>query len=156
MSQDTTGNLSASRGPVQISDEVFARRLHALRRVAGLTQQGLADAMSVAGNTMHRSAIAKIEAGDRAVSIGEAVQLAAVLGVELADLVTEHAADTEEERAHRAFMEAQLKVRQLEHQATQLDAEVRTAQFMQGVTLEKLSWARQELAKLQHDGEDDR
>jgi hypothetical protein len=47
--------------------------------------------MSMAGDVMHRSTIGKIESESaaRTVSVGEAVQLARILGVDLADLITE-------------------------------------------------------------------
>jgi ribosome-binding protein aMBF1 (putative translation factor) len=69
-------------------DAVFARRVCEARRAAGLKQQDLADLMSSTGRKMHRSQIGKIEAGDRVVSVGEAVQLAAFLEVDLAELVS--------------------------------------------------------------------
>ena len=68
-------------------DAIFARRICEARHAAGLKQQDLADLMSSTGRKMHRSQIGKIEAGDRMVSIGEALQLAAFLGVGLAGLV---------------------------------------------------------------------
>src|SRR5260221_12900656 len=118
MSQDTTEDYSGSHSPAEVSDMNFARRVHALRKTASLTQQQLADAMTAAGSTMHRSAIAKIEAGDRTVSVGEAVQLAVVLGADLAELVTEPGADTEQERAYRRRVEAQAEVRSLRRLVT--------------------------------------
>lgn len=94
MTQDATGDHSASQGPAGNPDEVFARQLRAVRQAAGLTQQQLAGRMNAAGTKMHRSAVAKIEAGDRPVSVGEAVRFAAVLGVSLDELVTEPGPDT--------------------------------------------------------------
>lgn len=75
--------------PATAHDQVFARRLRALREVAQLTQRQLADQMTVAGYRMHQTTIAKIEAGDRPVVIGEAVCFASIIGVDLADLVKE-------------------------------------------------------------------
>ena len=46
-----------------------------------------------AGYKMHQSTVAKIESGERPVSIGEAVQLAEVLGVDLGELTTERPGD---------------------------------------------------------------
>ena len=72
-------------------DAIFARRVCEARHAAGLKQQDLADLMSSTGRKMHRSQIGKIEAGDRVVSVGEAFQLAAFLGIDLAELVAEPA-----------------------------------------------------------------
>jgi transcriptional regulator with XRE-family HTH domain len=70
------------------SDITFAWRLRQLRLQAWLTQQQLADQMTAAGHRMNRTAISKIESGDRLVTIGEAVQLAAALRVPLQALLT--------------------------------------------------------------------
>src|SRR5258707_4904412 len=82
MSQDTTGNNTESQRPTEISDGIFARQLFKMRKAAGLTQEQLAERMTTAGNTMHRSAIAKIEAGGGAGAIGEAVPVARGVGGE--------------------------------------------------------------------------
>jgi hypothetical protein len=42
-----------------------------------VTQQQLADPMTAAGHSMNHSAISGVESGERRVTIGEAVQLAA-------------------------------------------------------------------------------
>jgi transcriptional regulator with XRE-family HTH domain len=149
MSQDTTGDHPASQGPAEISDRIFARRLYALRKTAGLTQQQLAEQMTRAGNTMHRSAIAKIEAGDRAVSVGEAVELAAVLGVGVAVLVTEDSSDTERERAHRARVEAQVAVRALEHEVAERSVLLEEARVLLENSADRLEAARHRLAELE-------
>lgn len=69
-------------------DEFFGQRLRELRKVSGLTQQQVADEMTASGCLVHRSTIAKIEAGERVTSIGEAAALAAVLGTSLDALVS--------------------------------------------------------------------
>jgi transcriptional regulator with XRE-family HTH domain len=74
------------------ADVVFAERLRAVRRTARITHRQLADRMTAAGRKMHPSTIAKIEACDRPVSIGEAVHLAAVLCVDLHDLLASSSA----------------------------------------------------------------
>jgi transcriptional regulator with XRE-family HTH domain len=147
MSQDTTGDHPASQGSAEISDGIFARRLSALRKTAELTQQQLADAMSASGNTMHRSAIAKIEAGDRAVSVGEAVQLAGVLGIDLAELVTEPT-DSEQERAHRRRVEAQVMVRSLQHLAAERYKLLEEQKILYENAVDRLEAAQRRLAEL--------
>ena len=71
------------------TEAVLARRLRRLREAGHLTQQQIASQMTGAGYRMHQTTIAKIEAGERPVTIGEAVALAWALGVGLLDLVTE-------------------------------------------------------------------
>jgi transcriptional regulator with XRE-family HTH domain len=70
-----------------------------MREISGLTQQHIADRMAMGGHKMHRSAIAKIESGDRPVLLAEAVMLARVLGIDLiyflADEDDESAAERE-------------------------------------------------------------
>ena len=74
--QDTPGsNRLPPLRPAE-SDAILARRLRALREAAQLTQRQLADRMAGAGYQMHQTTIAKIESGDRPVTIGEAVAAA--------------------------------------------------------------------------------
>ncbi len=160
MSQDTTRDRTVSQGPAEISDGIFARRLYALRKAAGLTQQQLASAMSAAGNTMHRSAVAKIEAGDRAVSVGEAFQLAGVLGVGLAELVTDPGPgpgpvtvqEWEEQRAHRARVEArveaQVRVRGLQYEAAERHKVLEEDRILYENTMDRLRAAERRVAEL--------
>lgn len=121
-------------------DEVIGRRLHDLREQAGWTQQQLADAMRATGSKMHRSTIGKIEAGERAVSIGEAAQFAKVLGVPLTELLT---------KQHGRLVPAQLKVASLEHRASEYSRQRDEAQILLDDTLAKLEQARAELRKLE-------
>lgn len=67
-------------------DAVFAQCLRAAREASGLTQQQLADQMTRAGYRMRQGTVSKIEAGDRPVWLGEAVNLARIVGVDLTDL----------------------------------------------------------------------
>jgi transcriptional regulator with XRE-family HTH domain len=69
-------------------DEVLPIRLRAARESAGLTQRQLAASMTTAGYGMHQTTIAKIEAGERPVTVGESAALARVLGVDHAGLIT--------------------------------------------------------------------
>lgn len=146
MSQDTTGNHPGSQDPAEVPDKVFGRRLRYLREQAGLTQQQLADVMSAAGTRMHRSAIAKIEAGDRIVSIGEGVQFAEVLGIDLRQLINV---------GHGRLVTAQLKVRSLERQAEEYTKQLHETQVLLDDTLAELGTARAELKKLEARGGSD-
>lgn len=123
-------------------------RLREVRQVTGVTQQQLADRMTAVGHKMHRSAIAKIEVGDRPVSIGEAVQLAGQLGTTLMDLVTDARSDSPEERLHRERVEAMIRVRSLQHEAAERQKYLDEAQVLYGNVIERLNAAKQRLAKL--------
>jgi transcriptional regulator with XRE-family HTH domain len=71
------------------TDIIFARRLRKLRRQAKVTQRELAGQMTAAGQKILPSAICNIEIGRRLVTIGEAVQFAAALGIPLQALLTD-------------------------------------------------------------------
>lgn len=153
MSQDLTGTLPAVQGlPADMADAVFAGRLRVIREAAGLTQQQLAGLMSRTGGRIHRSAIAKMESGDRTVSVGEAVQLAAILGTGVAELITDPGPDNEEGRARQARVEAQVRLRSAEHEAARRHDLMEEAQLLYAHALEAVEQARQQLAAL--DGED--
>src|SRR5258708_38560687 len=111
MSQDTAGNNTEAQRTTEISDGIFARQLFKMRKAAGLTQEQLAERMTTAGNTMHRSAIAKIEAGERAVAIGEGVPFAGGLGVDLGGLAADRYSGTQAERGEPAPVELEGEVR---------------------------------------------
>jgi len=121
-------------------DAAFGRRLRYLREQAGLTQQQLADVMSAAGSKMHRSTIGKIEAGERVVSVGEAAQFAAVLGIDLTQLIS---------AGHGRLVTAQLKARSLEHQAEEYGRRLHETQVLLDDALARLKDARAELKKLE-------
>jgi transcriptional regulator with XRE-family HTH domain len=149
MPADTAGDPADPQGtPSDFSDAIFARRLREVRQVAGVTQQQLADRMTAVGHKMHRSAIAKIEVGDRPVSIGEAVQLAGQLGTTLMDLVTDARLDLPEERLHRERVEAMIRVRSLQHEAAERHRYLDEAQVLYENALDRLHAANQRLADL--------
>jgi transcriptional regulator with XRE-family HTH domain len=134
--------------PSEFSDAIFARRLREVRQIAGVTQQQLADRMTAVGHKMHRSAIAKIEVGDRPVSIGEAVQLAGQLGTTLMDLVTDARADLPEERLHRKRVEAMIRVRSMQHEVAERQKYLDEAQVLCDNAVDRLKAALQRLADL--------
>jgi transcriptional regulator with XRE-family HTH domain len=149
MSPDTAGDpADPQETPSDFSDAIFARRLREVRRVAGVTQQQLSDRMTAVGHKMHRSAIAKIEVGDRPVSIGEAVQLAGQLGTTLMDLVTDARSDSPEERLHRERVEAMIRVRSLQHEAAERQKYLDEARVLYENTLVRLKAAQHHLAEL--------
>lgn len=90
ISQDAPGHNRLPPLPGEPDrDAIFAQRVRVLREAAQLTQRQVADKMTFAGYRMHQTTIAKIEAGERPVYVGEAVALAGVLGVGIGDLITE-------------------------------------------------------------------
>lgn len=101
----TASNVPPRETPSGNFDAIFARQIRDLREAADLTQQQLADAMARTGNKIHRSTIGKIENGDRPVTVGEAAEIAGILGVDLADLLTEPEPVTDEMLMARAALQ---------------------------------------------------
>jgi transcriptional regulator with XRE-family HTH domain len=134
--------------PSDFSDAIFARRLREFRTLGEMTQQQLANVMADSGHRMHRSAIAKIESGERPVTIGEAVQFAGALGVPLMEMITDPGEITDQERAHRARVEAQLAVRSLSHQAWEYHRLMEETKVLYENTIDRLEAARRRLREL--------
>jgi transcriptional regulator with XRE-family HTH domain len=61
-------------------DAFFAANLRAAREAAGLSQEALAAKMAAAGHPMRQQVIARVEAGQRPVRLGEAIALAEAVG----------------------------------------------------------------------------
>jgi transcriptional regulator with XRE-family HTH domain len=76
-------------------DDLFGRRVRALRLAHGLTQGELADYMTAAGHQMHQTTIAKLESASRPTNVGEIRAIASILGVPLAALLDYTAEQTE-------------------------------------------------------------
>lgn len=71
--------------------QLFTHWLPLLRRVVGMTQQGLADALTAEGHRFYNSTVAKIEKGERKVTLDEAYAIARILGFDLADMTSKNA-----------------------------------------------------------------
>lgn len=69
-------------------NNLCGEKVCALRRAMGKSQRELADALQLAGLTVDKNAIQRIEAGRRFVTDIELVFLARVLGVTVAELVS--------------------------------------------------------------------
>jgi transcriptional regulator with XRE-family HTH domain len=67
-------------------DDAFALALRAERERQGITQGALAEEMKTRGHDFRQQTMARIEKGDRRVSVGEAQDLAAALGTTLDEL----------------------------------------------------------------------
>ena len=74
-------------------------RLRVLRKERGFSQQALADKLGLLGTQIDRTAIAKIEAGTRELSLSEAFQFAQALDVAPVHLFVPVDADPDEEIA---------------------------------------------------------
>lgn len=83
---------------MEFSEEVFGQRIRKLRKLRGITQEKLAEELSITLSHM-----GKLENGDRKPSIDIAIQVARHLGVSLDYLVFgyEHKEETTEEMALR-------------------------------------------------------
>jgi transcriptional regulator with XRE-family HTH domain len=67
----------------------FAQQLHAIRDAWGFTQAQIADEMNrrLGGDSWRQQTVQKIEKGTRQVRLDEAVELAAMLGTDLATMI---------------------------------------------------------------------
>lgn len=149
MAQGAAAGYCEQQGPPSDrSDSIFARRLREVRQQAGVTQQQMATRMTEAGHKLHRSAVAKIELGERPVTIGEAVQLAGILGVPLMELVTDHGASTHVERLHAARVEAQIAVRSLQHEAAERHKLLEEQKLLYDNVVGRLAAAQRRLREL--------
>ena len=92
-------------------ERILGTRVRALREGADMTQGQLAERMTMAGFSMHQTAIGKIEANQRPVTVNEAVVLATLLGVTLPDLLADPDL-TEEEAGLREEMQKVITERQ--------------------------------------------
>lgn len=70
-------------------DRIFGQNIRRLRNLAGITQEQLAARMQIAGCDITRSALAKIEAGQRHLYPDEIKAVRRVLKVEYNDLFVE-------------------------------------------------------------------
>lgn len=72
---------------------LLGRRIAELRGAAGMTQEGLADALDSA-----KSVVSRIESGSSVPSLGRLVEIANALGVEPRELLTFEDAGTDDKR----------------------------------------------------------
>lgn len=87
---ETNQDASAPNKPPERDPAAVALgdRVRQLRTAAGMTQQQLSVRLADAGYPLHPSAVAKTEAADRPVPVGEMLALASIFGVTLENLVT--------------------------------------------------------------------
>lgn len=79
--------LNMTRSELKTPDERFGEGVSEARALRGLSQKGLAAALTSRGFKVDASAVSRIEGGTRAVRLSEALIIANVLGVDLAVLL---------------------------------------------------------------------
>lgn len=122
-------NAGTTRKPVESSDTpgaIFARRLREERARAGLTQTDVARQLSErTGTKIDSSALTRVEKGQRAVKLEEALALAEILGEPLDTLLHD---EPEDERRladlEHELVEAQWRASAIEDQLRQARASV--------------------------------
>lgn len=83
---------------ITASDRTLSQNVTRLRKVCGLSQAALAEAMRERGQGHWRqTTVSRIETAKQAVSVGEAVELAAILGDVLADVLPQAATPASEQ-----------------------------------------------------------
>ncbi|WP_448002548.1 helix-turn-helix domain-containing protein [Agromyces bauzanensis] len=87
-------------------DSAFARAVRDARLALGLSQDDLGARMAQRGYDFHQTTIAKIERGARRVAVGEAAELADILGIPLAAVLGRDPASVS---ARRAQIEAKTR-----------------------------------------------
>lgn len=92
---------------VESIERAVAHRLKELRQLTGLSQTGVAERMFSKGHPWHTTTVYKVETGRRLVRVGELADLAAVLGVTPAALLSDE--DYGDAAAVRGAMEHALR-----------------------------------------------
>jgi transcriptional regulator with XRE-family HTH domain len=92
---------------LEVAERQFAANLKAAREARGISQVALAERMAELGHRWYQSTVTKIEGGRRAVRIGEARDLAAILETTVDAL----SADTAETAAVERLVAAGIAVR---------------------------------------------
>lgn len=103
-------------------DEVFRVQVRQRRTALGWSQQRLTDELVKLGYPWHQTTVAKVEAGQRRLSLGEATALARVLGGSLAEMASESVADMDARIRDLRHQERLLMERKLEDVDEQLSA----------------------------------
>lgn len=70
----------------QAADKAFGTNLKTIRVDKSLTQADIAEQMTRSGYKWHAATVYKVENGDRQIQLGEAIELARILGHRLEDL----------------------------------------------------------------------
>jgi transcriptional regulator with XRE-family HTH domain len=131
--------------------DVFRRRLREMRIQRELTQADVAEMLQPLF-PMHRSAIAKIESGDRPVLLGEAVALAWYFRVPLDEMLSDPEPTKRELREVERLM-AQAKVHEVEREVAYWAKKADDARLLMENAQARLEGTRQGLAELAEENE---
>jgi transcriptional regulator with XRE-family HTH domain len=131
--------------------EVFRRRLREIRTQRELTQADVAEMLEPLF-PMHRSAIAKIESGDRPVLLGEAAALAWYFRVPLDEMLSDPEPTKRDEREIGRLV-VQAEVHQLEREVADWARKAEDARLLMENAQARLEARRQGLAKLEREDE---
>jgi transcriptional regulator with XRE-family HTH domain len=148
-SQDTPGRNSGDHELPAFGEEIasrFATRFRMLREMGGVTQQQIADRLAMGGHKMHRSAIAKIESGDRPVLLAEAVMLARVLNIDLIYFLADE--DDESAAERERLMEAKVAASVADWEVFTRQAALAEAQVLLEKARERQAEATEHVLKL--------
>ncbi|MEN4476855.1 helix-turn-helix transcriptional regulator [Mycolicibacterium cosmeticum] len=74
------------------AEAAFAVNVRTARQSRGLTQADVARQMSRSGYRWHAATVYKVENGERQIQLGEALELARILGVGVEEMATPHGA----------------------------------------------------------------
>lgn len=93
-----------------LTDREIGQRVRAARERTTMPQQHIANVMTMTrGHRWHQTVLAKVESGERALKLSEAVEVADILGVPLCQLTGEQpATDPASAKGARAIRELQM------------------------------------------------
>jgi len=104
------------------SDEEFGQAVATHRSALRMSQKDLAAALSQAGMKVDAPAVSRIEKGQRAVRLAEALKIASVLGRNLTDFITTRT--SAQDRMHAAFSNVEWRGNQLAESAARFAEEL--------------------------------
>ena len=153
--QDATGaNSQLPLAAETDADTLFAQRVRLFRERAGMTQRALADHMTASGYKMHQTTIAKIEAFERPVYVGEAVALAALLRVQLQEFTAPPVTNADLAERARLISEAQREVNLAQRDVAKHDEEIEQAQVLRERAERRYTEAQERVSRLIHGTKD--
>jgi len=122
-------------------EEVFAQTLRRRRKELGISLRDLAERMQQQGHQWHHTTVARTESARRPVRLNEAVALAGILRMPLAELLTPAQDD------HTPSNQDQLSF--LEHELSLARGELAGAEYLVRLTREEMEVARQQVVEAQ-------
>jgi transcriptional regulator with XRE-family HTH domain len=145
-------SLEASEAP----EALLAERIRALREAAELTQGQLAERMTQLGFSMHQTAIAKVELGQRPVRLNEVVGFAAALRVPVTDLLPDTESTPESEALWQELLAAAAQRLELTRRHEAIEAERAILGMQQAELISRLKALEQREAEARRNWQDAR